>query len=363
MLPPLPDFKQRIYPPQRIIAAVDTLAEEGIAAGHALAGSGLEPGDLQDVSLRISYRQVIAVFRNALRLSCRQDFALRAGRRMHLTAYGMYGYALQSSRSHRDAIEFAGKYNPLVGGVTTNVFSCEDGVASYATTVMISHNPLSDLYRFALEFGLAAHLTILEDLYGPSFKLCRVDIVYPAPAHAAVYTDVFRCPALFNQPINQLRFDASAIDRPVALADRITHAMAHEVCNRLLGEVDHTASCSSDVRRALLQMPGRFPSLESMAATLSISLRQLRRRLDAEKTSYRDVVAEVRMDLAIRYLRETRLTQEEIASRLGYSDGANFRRAFTRWTGRNPSDFQGGGTKVLARHGANDEASASHRRR
>ena len=42
----------------------------------------------------------------------------------------------------------------------------------------------------------------------------------------------------------------------------------------------------------------------------------------------------------IEYLRRTKMTSEEIANRLGYSDAANFRRAFTSWTGKNPSDFR-----------------------
>jgi len=49
----------------------------------------------------------------------------------------------------------------------------------------------------------------------------------------------------------------------------------------------------------------------------------------------------VRMRLAIEYLRKTQMTNEEIAARLGYSDAANFRHAFTRWTYKNPSDFRG----------------------
>ena len=65
----LPDFDQRIYLPQRIIAIVEALAEEQIGADQALEGSGLKPRDLEKVALRISYRQVIAVFRNALRWS------------------------------------------------------------------------------------------------------------------------------------------------------------------------------------------------------------------------------------------------------------------------------------------------------
>ena len=46
------------------------------------------------------------------------------------------------------------------------------------------------------------------------------------------------------------------------------------------------------------------------------------------------------MHLAIEYLRKTRMTNDEIASRLGYSDAANFRHAFRRWTFRQPSDFR-----------------------
>ena len=46
------------------------------------------------------------------------------------------------------------------------------------------------------------------------------------------------------------------------------------------------------------------------------------------------------MRLAIEYLRKTDMTTEEIGTRLGYSDAANFRHAFTRWTRKLPSDFR-----------------------
>jgi len=51
-------------------------------------------------------------------------------------------------------------------------------------------------------------------------------------------------------------------------------------------------------------------------------------------------VAEVRRDLALRYLSRSELTIEAIADRLGYSDAANFRHAFKRWTGQPPSKFR-----------------------
>jgi AraC-like DNA-binding protein len=92
----------------------------------------------------------------------------------------------------------------------------------------------------------------------------------------------------------------------------------------------------------LVEHPGRFPGIEAIAAELSIHPRTLRRRLQAQNVTYRKIVSDVRMKLALEYLRNTRMTNQEIAVRLHYSDAANFRHAFARWTGKSPSDFRGG---------------------
>ena len=126
----------------------------------------------------------------------------------------------------------------------------------------------------------------------------------------------------------------------MTFADPITNTTAREICERMLSEVSDAGSISANIRRALMEQPGRFPNVEAMAETLAMHPRALRRRLETENTSYRDLLAEVRMRLAIEYLRKTRMTNEDIASRLGYSDAANFRHAFARWTGKSPSEFR-----------------------
>jgi transcriptional regulator GlxA family with amidase domain len=44
--------------------------------------------------------------------------------------------------------------------------------------------------------------------------------------------------------------------------------------------------------------------------------------------------------MALRYLRTTKLANEDIALALGFSDAANFRRAFRRWTKKSPSEIR-----------------------
>jgi AraC-like DNA-binding protein len=183
--------------------------------------------------------------------------------------------------------------------------------------------PSDPMYRFTLEIKLMTMLTVMRDLYGQDFALSGIRVVYEAPPHAADYAQWLGCNVEFGQDVNDLWFDASRLAQRMPYANTITHAMMRDLCEQ-----------------ALVKMPGRFPDLDAMASILAMSSRTLRRRLDAEGKSYRDILNDVRQRLAISYLRTTDLTSEEIAIRLGYSEPASFRHAFARWTGSSPGEYR-----------------------
>lgn len=333
-------FGQRIYSPHSIAAIASELSAQGVPAAVALAGTGLRMPQLEMHTTQVSYRQIDIAIRNGLRLSNDPAIALHAGQRMHLTAYGMYGYALMSSATYADVRDFSNQYIGVVGPLCAATYSYESATVVCALEPLHWLNPAEDAYRFATEFALAAHLTAMRDLVGASFGFSRISLDYVEPPHASVYNDVFQCPVLFGQGGIEYWYEISKADGPVALADPRTHGMAREMCDHLLTEVNRAGGVAADVRRLLIGQAGRYPSLEAIAEKLGMPSRVLRRRLEAEETSYRDLLAEVRARLAIEYLRKTQMTNEDIASRLGYSDAANFRHAFLRWTGRSPSDFR-----------------------
>jgi len=337
---PPPSFEQRIYPAHKVAALVAVLDEQGVSAAEALAGSGLTDARLNAAATRVSYRQMLTVFRNAQRLAPEPGLALLAGQRMHVTAYGMYGYALLSSPTHADAVDFAVRHHRVMGPAADMQLERTADEVVYSYQPVLAPDPTDALHRFVTEFQLASHLTLTTDLYGSAFRFSQVRLSYPAPAHAAMYRSVFRCPVHFRQPVDELRFSARWLEEPMPFADPITNAMAREMCEKSLAEVNEAGGVAADIRRILIEQPGRFPSIESMAEELKLNPRTLRRKLDAEETSYRAILGEIRMRLAIGYLRETSMTNEEIASRLGYSDAANFRHAFARWTGKSPSEYR-----------------------
>lgn len=340
MYRPTPNLVQRVHLIRRIAAVVDVLEEEGISASRALVETGLEAADLRSSDTRVSYRQVEIVFRNATRLTRDPTIAFRAGQRMHVFTYGMFGYALLSSPTRVDGIKLAIKYSRHLGMVVDVAFSRDDDTATYILTALLSRNSTKDVHRFALEFAFATCLTFSTDVYGPPFKFSCLRAAYPAPPHLDLYQSFFGCPVLFEQAGNEMEFDAGWIDHPMVQSDPAATALAAGMCEPLLDDVNREGGIAADLRRAMIARPGWFPSIEAMAAEMSVHPRTLRRKLEAEQITYRRVIDEVRMKLAIEYLRRTEMTNEEIAARLDYSDAANFRHAFARWTRKSPSAFR-----------------------
>jgi AraC-like DNA-binding protein len=94
------------------------------------------------------------------------------------------------------------------------------------------------------------------------------------------------------------------------------------------------------LRALILDLEHGPASLGDIANRLALSERTLRRRLHALGTSYNKILQDVRSSTAQECLRDSNLTTESIAWRLGYTETANFRHAFKRWTGQSPQAFR-----------------------
>ncbi|WP_170303902.1 helix-turn-helix domain-containing protein [Reyranella soli] len=96
------------------------------------------------------------------------------------------------------------------------------------------------------------------------------------------------------------------------------------------------------MREILLLNLMRPTSFDVVASRLHMTIRTLRRKLDQENTSFRKLGDELKMQVAIKYLRDTELPMDDIAHSLGFSEAAILRRALKRWTNTGPREFRGG---------------------
>lgn len=324
----------------KLAIVIDALAAEGISVEDALAGVRISRSATSSPATRVSLTQVIECYRNANKLCHSPHFAYSAGLRFHATDYGMYGFAMLSSKNHRRTMQFSMEYHQLATPLAEIDFKEAGGCGIWTFTPMAHPHIDTSLYRFLVEMHFGIIVSLHRDLMEPSFAARELHVTYGAPDDVPKYSELFGCRVLFSQSENQLRFDAAWLDRTPKLGNEITYSTVVELCDRLLEDLQCRLGLAGKVRQLLLTNLLRPLSFGEVASNLNMSARTLRRKLREEKTSFRNLFDELRMEMAIRYLRETDLTVEHISESLGFSDVANFRQAFRRWTKAAPHKFR-----------------------
>jgi AraC-like DNA-binding protein len=339
-----PSPHERLYVPLKIAAVVKVLADAGVEAGEVLAGTGLSAASIADPNTRTSIEQLFTVSRNAIRLGQVPHIGLRIGQRLHVTSYGMYGYALLCAGTLRQAFELAMRYHQLATPVMAIRWEEDDEKATWVFP-NYQEMPLPDLsrglYRFLLEMQFAIHATLIKDVMGSWCLPARASFAGPPPKHAEELALALECPVTFDHYRSELHYPVAWLEQAPRLANPITAAQMSNTCARLLEELKWQSGISRRVYLELTRTPGRFPDIESIASTLCMTSRTLRRKLEAEGASYSSLLVGVRQALAKDYLKTTLLSTEDIAAALGFGDTASFRHAFKRWTGMTPIDFRG----------------------
>jgi AraC-like DNA-binding protein len=175
---------------------------------------------------------------------------------------------------------------------------------------------------------------------GPWCVPTQVLYALPEPDHAEQIERVLECPVVFGHARNEIHYPLEWLGRAPHMANPITAAQMSESCERLVQQIAWQAGLTRRVYEEITRTPGRFPGIEQVASSLCMTSRTLSRKLAAEGTSFSDLLARVRHALALDYLRTTRLSVEDIAAALGFSDSNSFRQAFRRWSGKSPTEYR-----------------------
>ena len=155
-----------------------------------------------------------------------------------------------------------------------------------------------------------------------------------------MYTDILRCPVSFDQPANQLLFEKEDLDVPFLTANETIFRICVSHCETIYKRAAKTGALTDEIKRILINMPATPPKLDAVAKQLNMTPRTLRRNLRAEKTTYQEILHDVRMTLAADYLRQTAASPREISFWIGYQEVASFYRNFKRWSGITPKQYR-----------------------
>ncbi|MBS7662625.1 AraC family transcriptional regulator [Pseudomonas lalucatii] len=314
---------------------LELLAERPEQAEALLAGSGIRAADLAGGDQRITRTQELQVCANALAL--RSDLGLELGRRLHVSSYGLLGYAALSSATFGDAWRLLLQYPALLGTYFRLELSVE-GELAWVGAAEYHHAPA--LERFNVEMCLASLRLVCDELLGQALPLVAAQFRHGRPDYVARYAASFPCPLRFDATRNAFAFPAEWLQRRLPLADPVTHQDMLERCRKQNAEFTTRQAWLQRVRQELAAHLAEPPGLEALAQQMHCSPRTLRRHLQELGTHYQELLDELRFERAKALLARADWPICRIAEELGFSESASFRHAFQRWSGVAPSRFR-----------------------
>jgi AraC-like DNA-binding protein len=113
-----------------------------------------------------------------------------------------------------------------------------------------------------------------------------------------------------------------------------------EHADALLKSLENSKSIRGRVESLLMPILHKGDiGIDAISAKIGISRWTLSRRLKAEGTTFEKILDELRHKLALDYLRGKKVSVNQTAYLVGFSEPAAFSRAFKRWTGTSPRNL------------------------
>jgi AraC-like DNA-binding protein len=324
-------------PVQYIRHIVQQIGQMGVDVAYWLKQSQLSERQLDDPSFAISYPAFQRLVVDALALSREPALGLLVGERLLASSHGIVGYAALSSGTIRQGLELVECYAQLRTSLIAISHTLHPGEVRVC---FAGTRSLGDIERPVLEAVILSVKNVLDSISMGAFPVSRVAFPFDAPDYAALARDLFRCEVRYGEAWAGAALPLDVLDVPLKMADPEAFREAAQICQRELDKLTANESLAARVRRLLLEKQNGFPSLQVTARLLHMTPRTLHRRLLDEDTSFHELLEGVRRAMAVEHVKAGRFSLEEIAYMLGYSDLANFRRAFKRWEGVPPSAYR-----------------------
>lgn len=324
----------------RVLCAV--AVERGLPVTGVLKGTSVTPADLDDPEGEVSTADEVTMARNVLRaVPDPASVGVAVGGRINLTNLGMFGFAAMASGTLRELISIGLRFFSLS---TLHVsIDLSEGPADCEILLDASHLP-DDVRRFFIERDIAAIVATVPAFVHPVLARhvdqIRVELALDEEYLRPLFDSIAVRRVEYDRDGTAIRFPRDILDEPLPQADPHTLAVCVAQCEQILERRQRRHGLSAQVRSALLSAPGEMPGFDTVAASLHMHPRTLRRRLAEEGTSFRALTNDVRATLATELLSQVGLTVEQVARRLGYAETAAFNHAFSRWFGIAPNEYR-----------------------
>jgi AraC-like DNA-binding protein len=300
-----------------------TVEELGGNAAELFKEAGLSNAELDPESW-ISYRRFLLLLEEAARTTNCPHFGLQLSRQQDISILGTLGFIIQQAPDLRTALrELAVHFAHHNQGAHITLKE-EAGLVHWSFTCKLEGEaPISQQAGLVTGIGIDLFRLLLHKTWSPN----AVYFSHAPPEDIRPYKRRFDCPVFFNWDSSYVTFDAAVLDTPINEANPQLHRVLQEhlITVRQSFPDDYCGQIRHLIQQA---MSTGDCSIERVANSLAINKRTLQRQLKNHSTSYKELLEEVRFNVAQRYLLESSGSLTALADMLCYSELSTFSNAF-----------------------------------
>ena len=317
-----------------VLQAAERLGAERDAL---VSRAGIDPVLLSSGDNRIEVARFFRLYQLADAATATPDIGLYAGRIAFVNGLNLQLYMSTLCETFREYLNLMPSVLKFVGDIgEVKIRRAGDFIRLEWTPLQ----PASARQRYLSDAFLVMAAAIVDSLCIRPVPVQRAHFSYAEPQDTSLLRTTFGDNLLFDQDVSCLYFHREALNYPIAHLNYELNAAVTRRLRRLFEE-DETDPFLSSLRRSIVRLlPAGEMTIDTVAGELNVSRRTLQRRLADRDTQFMQVLQEVRVGLAERYLEDERLGITEIAFLLGYTDQGSFSSAFKSWHGVSPREFR-----------------------
>lgn len=315
-------------------------AERGVPPPALLGAAALDPLRFASPDIDLGHDEELRLWSEAARLTADDDFGLHFAEWLAPRTdqvFDVLAFALRSCATLGDHYRRASRYVALVHAGVSCWVEEEGDLAR-----LVHAHPLGrDEARHPAEGFLALSLLLGRLETGESLTAREVRFSHAGPSDTREHERIFGASVRFGCPRDELWIDRAHLARPQRRAEpRLLEMLNRQLEEQLERQPAHGRFLEQIKRHMMDELPDREPSIASVASKQRMSPRTLQRRLQEEGATFAGLLSDLRRELALRYLRDSRIAIAEVGFLLGFQDVTAFHRAFKRWTGSTPAQFR-----------------------
>lgn len=323
--------------------ALACLREHGIDEREMLLRAGISPELLTAPQARISSSNYGLLWHGIAQALDDEFFGLDS-HRMKAGSFTLLCHALIHSDTLERALRRALRFLRLILDDFTGELEIENGIARIRLKDRRDPRSGADLPA-KRAFAYGTYLIMLHGLacwlVGRRIPLLSADFRCPEPSFSSEWRILFSQNLNFSQAESGITFSTDYLALGNIQNERTMKEFLRSAPANFLVKYKNSTSLSAQIRRSLRKLPpAAWPDFATLSKQLHLSQATLRRRLEDEGESYRNILDDLRRDLAISLLSDNSNSLAEIAHTLGFSETSAFHRAFKKWTGARPGEYR-----------------------